>query len=761
MNNQYINYNFVRVIICEKYTITNVQTKGLPDKNCECHLESLTIESAVVGPDNPDEIGAKGTINVIDYKDSVISKLIDKLNTYIKNGKDTVNNTHLPEVQIDIECFTGSRSWRGHILNWQLNFVGTTPTLSMQWSTISPTSVKTIPIPYHTHWNDPVKLISKLSQTYKSHTPIVGPDDKEIKSGSLVFINPEGVDLNMASLPSCGNREIDVYFFIAQNSKFDGKLVTGEHYKDKDKEKFKLVYRQAKENDTKTEDGKVSNKLIFVQNGSYSPYKSRDVDGKIVIPMTSFNYTLDMNNLVLAKRVIENANGTMVFGTYGNQQDNISQPQANSNQKDGTTADASSSSAIEVSFECYNVMTFSMNNLSEPIEYEIYNEFGQKHITTGKGTVKSLTYSVTNGSVVKASVTCTEYFGGSITDVKQGSSVGQASAVNSTNNSAEDVANQAAAEDAPKDDENPIPLSADKTEQCLSNGTFALHVSEFIDKYGELTKKARLLDYKFVKKIIDSGNYGLLTLLIAVANYGIKDPPSEWKVDPVNVHKDFIKRPLFCADHDGKAPYDHKSGGLGIAHWDSENLKTIYTSVGFDPNLSSDDKSKLQKLFIADKPYKPEYTGRCIGWKSGTFKGMSRIFPEFDKSPKPSIRKFDNGLKQDATWLSWAKEILYYNQDGLDRPYQQYLFELWIKTFWIPVKKKVAASSRPRLQDVIRISRIGNSYGGLKLKLPGESVAEQFRRYVIQQPAKYIRYSKQFYFCQRACKIAEYEMSLI
>lgn len=755
MNNQYINYNLVRVIICGEYPITNVQTKGLPGEDCGCHLESLTIESEVVGPSNPNSIGAKGTINVVDYKDSVIHKLIGKLRSYLDHdpGSDE-SKTHLPTVQIDIECFTGSKRYCGHIENWQLNFVGTTPTLSLQWKSVDPTSVNTVPMPYYSHWSDPVKLISKLSQTYHPHIPIVGPDDKEIKSGSLVFINPKGIDVNMASLPSCGNREVDVYFFIAQNSKFNGKLVTGEYHKDKEKSKFKLVYRQAKENNTKTEDGKVSNKLIFVQNGSYAPYKSRDVDGKIVIPMTSFNYTLDMNKLVLAKRVIENKNGTMVWGTYGNQKDNISQPQANSNQKDGTTADASSSSAIEVSFECYNVMTFSMNNLDEKVEYEIYNEFGQKHITTGRGTVKSLSYSINNGSVVKASVTCTEVFNDPKTDVKNGS---QENASNADGISATEAASQAAAEDAPKDDENPIPLSEDKTEQCLSNGTFALQVAEFIDKYGELKGANRLLSYNFVKKIVKSGNYGLLTLLIAVANYGIKDPPSEWKVDPVNVHKDFVKRPLFCADNYGKTPYDHESGGLGIAHWDSENLKTIYTTVGFDPKLSSDDKSKLQQLFTLSK----KDSGKCTGWRSGTFKDMYRIFPEFDKKPVPSIRKFDNGLKQDATWLSWAKEILYYNQDGLDRPYQQYLFELWIKTFWIPVKKKVAASSRPRLQDVIRISRIGNSYGGLKLKLPGESVAEQFRIYVIQQPAKYIRYSKQFYFCQRACKIAEYEMSLI
>jgi hypothetical protein len=139
---------------------------------------------------------------------------------------------------------------------------------------------------------------------------------------------------------------------------------------------------------------------------------------------------------------------------------------------------------------------------------------------------------------------------------------------------------------------------------------------------------------------------------------------------------------------------------------------------------------------------------------------MPRVFPEFEKKPKPSIRKFDDGLKKDDTWLNWAKDLLYYNRNGLFRKYQEFLFEMWIKEFWIPVKKKVAASSRPRLQDVIRISRIGNSYGGLKSKLPGEPVSEQFRIYVIQQPAKVIRYSKQFYFCQRACKIAEYETSI-
>lgn len=759
MNNQYINYNLVRVIICGEYPITNVQTKGLPGDDCGCHLESLTIESEVVGANNPKFIGAKGVINVIDYKDSVIHKLIKTLKEYINAGgpdKDA-SKQYLPTVQIDIECFTGSTRYCGHIENWQLNFVGTTPTLSLQWRTVDPNSVNIEPMPYYSHWNDPVKLISKLSQTYHPHTPIVGPDDKEIKSGSLVFINPEGVDVNMASLPSCGNREVDVYFFIAQNSKFNGKLVTGEYHKDKEKSKFKLVYRQAKENDTKTEEGKISNKLIFVQNGSYAPYKARDVDGKIVIPMTSFNYTLDMNKLAISGRVIENKNGTMVFSTSGYKPNSINQSEANSNQKDGATADASTNSAIEVSFECYNVMAFSKNNLNEPIEYEIYNEFGQKHITTGRGTVTALTYTISGGSVVKASVTCTEKFSDSITDVKKEA---QENASGAGGNSATETASQAAAKDTPKDDENPIPLSADKTELCLSNGVFNLHVAEFIDKYGDLKKTDRLLDYTFIQKLVKAGNYGLLTLLIAVANYGVKNVPSTWKVDPVNEHQEFVNKSPFCASGDGKTPYDCKRGGLGIAHWDSENLQTIYTSCGFDPSLSSNDKSKLQKLFIATPPYKSHHTGKCTGWRYGTFKGMTRIFPEFEKKPKPSIRKFDDGLKEDDTWLNWAKDLLYYNRNGLFRKYQEFLFEMWIKEFWIPVKKNVAASSRPRLQDVIRISRISNSYGGLKSKLPGESVSEQFRKYIIQQPAKVIRYSKQFYFCQRACKIAEYEMSI-
>lgn len=763
MNNQYINYNLVRVIICGEYIITNVQTKGLPGENCKCHLESLTIESEVVGTNNPNFIGAKGVINVIDYKDSVIYNLMGTLRGYINAGgldNTEASKQYLPTVQIDIECFTGSTRYCGHITNWQLNFVGTTPTLVLQWQSVAPNSVETKPMPYNTRWYDPVKLISKLSQTYKPHTPIVGPDDKEIKPGSLVFINPEGVDVNMASLPSCGNREVDVYFFIAQNSKFNGKLVTGEYLKDKEKSKFKLVYRQAKENDTKTEEGKISNKLIFVQNGSYSPYKARDVDGKIVIPMTSFNYTLDMNQLVISRRVIENKNGTMVFSTSGIEPNNVDQPEADSSQKDATTADASKNSAIEVTFECYNVMAFSKHNLGESIEYEIYNEFGQKHITTGRGTVTALTYTISGSSVVKASVTCTEKFSDSITDVKPGSQINQENASGTGDNTNFGTANDETIKNVTKDDEHPIPLDIDKTERCLSDGTFALHVAEFIDKYGDFTGINRLLDYNFVKKIVKSGNYGLLTLLIAVANYGVKNPPPEWKTDPVNDHKDFVQRKPFCATGDGKTPYDHDEGGLGIAHWDDDNLKTIYTTCGFDPNLSSDDKSKLQKLFIADKPDRPEYTGRCTGWKSGTFKDMSRIFPEFERSPKPTMRHFDNGLKQDATWLNWALNLLKYNKDGLSRPYQEFLFELWIKEFWIPVKRRVSASSRPRLQDVIRISRISNSYGGLKTKLDGKSVLAQCTRYLIEKPAKATRYLKQFCFCQRACKIAEYEYEL-
>lgn len=750
MNNQYINYNVARVIICNEYTITNIQTKGLPDKDCGCHLESLDINTSVVGSNNPEDVGAYGSISVIDYKDSVLSKLINTLKTYIAHKNDNDSTPYLPTVQIDVECFTGTKTWKGHILNWQLSFVGTTPSLVMQWKEVVPNTVKTIPMPYYSHWNDPVKLISKLSQLYNPHIPMVDPDGKEISAGKLKFINENGLDLSMSGLPSCGNREIDIYFIIAQNSKFNGKLVTGKY--NKEQNKFSLVYRQADENDTKTEDGNVSNKLIFIQNGAYKPYQARDVDNRIVIPMTSFNFNLDMNKLVLASRVIENKNGTMVLGTYGEQFNTTTQPEAKN--VDGSKADAAESGAIEVTFDCYNVMTFSQNNLSEPVEYEIYNEFGQKHISTGRGTVKSCKYTIGSSSVVKASITCTEIFNSSMTDVQKDSSEKDSSKTTSTSKEPPNENMKHIVSDGTRS----ISVLNDKTELCISNGTFALQVSEFIDRYGDLSGDSRLLDYEFVHKVVKSGNFGLLSLLIAVANYGVKNIPKTagWNEDPVIYVDGFTNKKPFCASTTGKTPYDYKVGGLGIAHWDAENLQNIYTTVGFNTSMSEKDKEALSKIFIDNPPSnKQDYTGKCIGWKLGTFKGISRLFPVFEK--KSWIRRFDDGLKKDKVWLNWANSILCYNRGGDNRPYQSYLFELWVKEFWTPAKTAVLNSNTPILQDVIRISRITNSYKGLRNKLTDKSVEEQLNIYVAQRPGKSSRYIRQFAFCQRACLIAEYE----
>ena len=72
MNYECIDYTYCEIDI-NGYIITNVQKAGFPDNNCGAHLESLTIESPVVGSTevNKDSIGANGRINVIDYKDAV------------------------------------------------------------------------------------------------------------------------------------------------------------------------------------------------------------------------------------------------------------------------------------------------------------------------------------------------------------------------------------------------------------------------------------------------------------------------------------------------------------------------------------------------------------------------------------------------------------------------------------------------------------------------------------------------------------------
>lgn len=296
------------------------------------------------------------------------------------------------------------------------------------------------------------------------------------------------------------------------------------------------------------------------------------------------------------------------------------------------------------------------------------------------------------------------------------------------------------------EDSHPVSLDADRTEECLNNGLFQKHVDEFIAKYGDLKESSRVLDYSYVKELITDGDFGLLTLLIAVANYGIKDYPDFWQTDALSLYTKYKGKKQFCASSTGKKPYDYTSGGLGIAHWDSGNLDDIYMTVGFD--LSADKKHFDTLLPLS---------GTITKWKHILFEGIDRIAPVFSKGSK--MRLFDRGLKQDSKWLKWAHDLLYYKDSNGSPIYQRYLFKLWLHKFWFPtislLKSKESSNEHTIcLQDAVRISRAGNSATSLIRSLVGKNVKDQYVGYYNDTD----RYMRQKGFCRRCADIIGWEI---
>ena len=781
---QYIDYNFVKIVIGDNYIITNVQRKGLPQENCQAHLESLEIESAVVGSNNPSECGAKGTVTVIDYKDSIFKVLQRNLVDYIKaKDSDAQNrNIYLPNISIHIECFTGVRDWNGVITDWQVQFVGTTPSITLTWSCIQPQTIgnavalgQAVGAEYNgTDKGTPKDFLENLKNKdlkFSPNIPIVDTSGKEITGDNLKFTSvPFRLDLQKISTSQ--NKQIDIYnYFLSRVVTNDGKILVG-RFKGPDKSssdtdggKFIVEYKEPTNNTTDTEEGSIQTKLVFVQNGTYKYYKER-ADKRIVIPMTSFNYDAKLNNMVLESRVLYNPNGTTVITASGDQQTKTATPNAPVQSANNGNSSNPENSGIAISFECYNVIDFSLNNTSEKVMYEIYNETGQKHIVSGMGTVTSCRFSV-SGGVLKANVSCTEVFNNNITDES-----GEGTAKDADGNTAGDkqVEKSETAKKQEemlyKDDEKIIPLEYDRTNVCIENGLFYEHVNTFLELYMTLDGAKRLIDRSFINELIMCGNFGLLSLLISVANYGVKDPDPAWGDDPVyssfsQAKNDAAKRKPYYASNIGKTPDDFDKGGLGICHWDDANLKVIYTTCGFRPGMTKDYYEELANLIVLPRQTDVSSEIDFKGWKSIKYKGIDRLAPIFTK--EAVMRQFDKGLRQNTKWVDWAEEIVNYKmgEENPKYPYQEFLFKLWVDKFWTYTARTLLAKKGrnkyiPSLQDLVRISRIGNSNKGLVDKVAGLPPKVQVETYCNYREPD--RRRMQMMFCARTNKILEAEL---
>ena len=819
---EYREYNKVVVTLItegksKETVISNVNKKGISllnsDTTCNANLVSLTIEPPAFDSGDASNCGAKGTVTLVDYKDEVFNTLanhfvnflglppgsdLSKASEYINENTPIKNADLLPGIKIEIYCYVGNpKIYFGHILDWSTQFVGTTPNINLNWSVILPSDIDpnaedqidpdfSTDKPIQTYYNDVKEKFYKNSECKPKYIIVNGVQYSASANDQFSSLTiPAGADVSQIQPQSCGNKLVDALQKICSVATIDDKPVAG--FLSDDGDTYTIVIKEPRSNEQTEETKTTSNSVIFIQNGKYPAY-SNYTDGRLVIPMTSFSFDTSFNKLALQYSITTNPNGNKCIANGESSTDAGSGDQVRT-QLQSQAKDAGEG-AITIKFDCYNIMAFDQYNLSSEINFLVFNEFGKKHITSGRAIVTKVSYDL-SGAVIKASVEATQVFnsivgkkpsesgGGDMQFTVPPKPVAPGNGSNPSNPSPKKSGNPTKPSKNPDlvaylrtEDEDPIPLSVDKTSDCVINGTFKKHVDEFLNKYGDLTGTSKLLDGVFVQKLIDEGNFGLLTLLIGAGNYGIKNyndfltGDDAWATikDPVNLYKGLDTK--FCASNTGKNPYDHKTGGLGMPHWDAENLKDIYTTHGFDPNISDDDKKHFESLLIAEHPdpekAKKEYTGKISKWeirKCILDKTITRCFPVF--SGKVYIRRFDKGLKQDAKWLEWARKILYYRgEDDNNRVYQYDLFNRWIIKFWNPTIAKLKTSKAESghticLQDAIRISRAGRSATGLINDMIGRNVSWQYDIYYGGED----RYDRQKAFCRRLCDIVGYELS--
>lgn len=856
MKEEYRVYNRAEVTIIsgdEKYTISKVNTKAFPGKSCECHVESITINSPAVSSGNSANIGATGSVNIIDYSDAVFKFLANHLKKFL--AKDSSNDSLfnfnsvdkskisgktskelLPKIVIDIWCYAGPNPYTvtGSITSWDMQFSGTTPSINLSFTgvpaDVSPLSrtdenKEDYDLLYSvSDWGEDktdhgllqlFNLIAKLSKIGPVPKVMFHYYDKTISNikeicNDYLYLNPTNFVKNVPK--KYGNFFYDAvsYLFSITKTKQIGDDTTKSQITTNcviDVDGSVTIFTPDVEvSATKSDENSTLDELIFVFNGKYPAYSTPDIksvkdlhglDKRKVILVDSFKFDTKFSLLALSKSLTENINGTSVNDNDGGSKT------INTNGDSGGAAELSAandkaSEAITFSFDCYNVMAFEVNNLAGSVKVLVYNELGEIHPVSGSAIVRKCTYTL-SGAVVKASVECTKVFNRAIVDKTSTNDGGPPPAADVKPKEPEETVEDVPVEEKPakkeedptkslleylrSEDKYPVPVNLDNTANLIGEGgVFREQVDNFIKKYGDKSGYHRRIDFeKDIKPMLDSHNFGLFSLLICVANCGVgpeKDSMFDDWID-APIYEDSFKNVKginkFFSSSIGKLPYDHKSGGLGIAHWDSGNLGDIYENVGFDEKDTEVVGKDIWSDLLLSK-------GTILRWEQITtdFDGkappMSRFKPVLSKGAK--IGLFGRIVGDDrnkphkyrAHWLNWANKILHYKDQSRGRIYQYYIFEMWIKKFWSPVIESLKTSSTKEghtisLQDAARISRIANSDGSTKCnscnakKYPGLSGcnnATQVDTYLNKRPKRRARRIKQLAFCRRTADIIGY-----
>ena len=424
MNDQYKNYNYVKVTILNDYVVSNVNTAGIPNKNCGAHLSSLTIESPSIGTGDMNNVGAKGSLSLIDWRNSLFDKLVEHASKLSKN--DPNNQAELcPPIEIEIRCFTGVQKYKGSIINWTLNFSGGAPTINIDWTIVTirnPPKVedgKADPLANGAKYMTPNHFIEKVQEAFKDQTIekcvfMDGDSADDNLDLYLEALDKEGFTLDMSTLNNGGtkNHVINCYNYLCKNVKLKdgGGGVVGE-VSQTDGMMYMIKAKTPSSNAHKTENSDTNASLRFIQNGScpeYSLQTDKNNNKYYVIPMTSFDFKIDNSKAVLMYDIIGNINGTVINTNNGTTLTNANQYQ-NVAEATSNSESTNNSSFTEIEFDCYNVMSFDRNNTDVPISFEVYTESGERHPVSGQAIVTGVTYDI-SGAVVKAHVKATKSF---------------------------------------------------------------------------------------------------------------------------------------------------------------------------------------------------------------------------------------------------------------------------------------------------------------------------------------------------------------
>lgn len=448
---QYKTYNEVTVTICNDYVISNINMKGIARPGCQTHLSSLIINPPSIMQNSDTSFGTTGSVTVIDYNNEVFTRLMAFVNEET-GGKfspteDSQSNTSNPFAPIDIkiECYTGTYSYSGSIKNWSFSFSGSVPTITLEWGVyqLVPTraQVKEFNIEVNSLYGT-FKSVDKFIEhaqntlrqcfsegefidfVYDNNGELItsGFDDYlqfPLKDDEVFGIGPD-------TLGKTPNMLINCYLVVANYAV--SKVAKVKNDKGEDMDSFSPVYgevvdqadhkfvvrpKYAQSNVYDSEDSKITDQLVFVQNGSQPAYSTIKVGKnnteKTVIPMTSFRFDLDFSNAILVKDIWGNINGTHATSSDSSVSNGTVEQTANESANKSAAASKS-----EIEFECWNVMSFVRGNAGAKIHFLVFDENGNEHPLTAKdkgyATVMETSYEL-SGGVVKARVKATKVFG--------------------------------------------------------------------------------------------------------------------------------------------------------------------------------------------------------------------------------------------------------------------------------------------------------------------------------------------------------------